>query len=85
MSKLSREEIESRVRAIVANKLFVPDEELAREEASFTDDLGADSLDMVELVMGYEREFGISISDEDSERFYTLKDVYEYLEKQDVL
>lgn len=85
MRKLSREEIKSRVNAIVADKLFVSEKDLACEEASFTEDLGADSLDLVELRMGYEKEFGISIPDSAGGCFYTLKDVYEYLEKQDVL
>lgn len=85
MRKLSREEIKSRVNAIVADKLHVSAEKLACEEAIFTEDLGADSLDLVELGMEYEKEFGISIPDSAGERFYRLKDVYEYLEKRDVL
>ena len=50
-------------------------------EASFVDDLGADSLDQVELIMAMEEEFDISISDEDAEKIATVRDAIEYIEK----
>ena len=50
-------------------------------EASFVDDLGADSLDTVELVMAFEEEFNIQIPDEDAEKIQRVKDAYEYIEK----
>lgn len=79
MTLISKEEIRKRVKAIVLSKLLVDEDELT-PDANFTNDLGANSLDMVELVMEYEKEFGISIPDSDAERFETLQDVYDYLE-----
>jgi len=72
--------IESRVKAIVVEQLGVEEEEVT-PEASFVDDLGADSLDTVELVMAFEEEFGLEISDEDAERMKKVKDVITYLQK----
>ena len=60
-------EIASRVRAIIVDKLGVEESEVTNE-ASFTNDLGADSLDTVELIMEFEKEFGISIPDDQAER-----------------
>lgn len=82
MTQISKEEIKKRVKAIVLNKLLVDEEELT-PDANFTNDLGANSIDMVELVMEYEREFGISIPDSGAECFETLQDVYDYLENID--
>ncbi|MEL6614837.1 MAG: acyl carrier protein, partial [Bacteroidota bacterium] len=59
--------IESRVTAIIVEKLGVDESEISRD-ASFTNDLGADSLDTVELIMEFEKEFGITIPDEDAEK-----------------
>jgi len=67
------ESIEERVKKIIAEKLSVDLSEV-KPEASFVDDLGADSLDLVELIMSMEEEFGVEISDEDAEKIVTVKD-----------
>ncbi len=73
-------DIESRVRDIIINELGVEPEKVTKE-ASFVEDLGADSLDTVELVMAFEEEFGIDIPDEDAEQMRTVGDAVAYLEK----
>ena len=73
-------EIESRVISIIVDKLNV-DEAEVKPEASFTNDLGADSLDTVELVMAFEEEFGCEIPDEAAEKILTVKDAIDYLSK----
>ncbi len=70
--------LEDRVSAIVVEQLGVTQDELA-PEANFIDDLGADSLDIVELVMAMEEEFDIEIPDDDAEKIQTVKDVISYL------
>ncbi len=70
--------IAERVKTIVAEQLGVEDEQVTAE-ASFMDDLGADSLDTVELVMALEEEFDIEISDEDAEKIQTVKDAVDYV------
>jgi len=70
--------IEKRVKEIVAEQLGV-DESQVTNEASFMDDLGADSLDTVELVMALEEEFDIEISDENAEKIQTVQDAIDYL------
>jgi len=70
--------VEDKVKKIVAEKLSVELEEVV-PEASFVDDLGADSLDLVELIMSMEEEFDIDISDEDAEKLVTVKDAIEYI------
>ena len=70
--------IEKRVKEIVAEQLGV-DESQVTSEASFMDDLGADSLDTVELVMALEEEFDIEISDENAEKIQTVQDAIDYL------
>ncbi len=70
--------IAERVKQIVAEQLGV-DEDQVTNEASFMDDLGADSLDTVELVMALEEEFDIEISDEDAEKIQTVQDAVEYI------
>jgi acyl carrier protein len=70
--------IEDKVKKIIAEKLSVDMEELV-PEASFVDDLGADSLDLVELIMSMEEEFDIDISDEDAEKITTVKDAFDYV------
>jgi acyl carrier protein len=70
--------LEDRVSAIIVEQLGVSKEELA-PEASFIDDLGADSLDIVELVMAMEEEFDIEIPDDDAEKIQTIKDVIGYV------
>jgi acyl carrier protein len=70
--------IDERVKQIVAEQLGVDDEKVTNE-ASFMDDLGADSLDTVELVMALEEEFDIEISDEDAEKIQTVQDAVDYI------
>ncbi len=72
-------EIASRVKAIIADKLNVDENEVT-ETAEFTKDLGADSLDTVELIMEFEKEFGINIPDDKAEGITTVKDAIEYIE-----
>lgn len=69
-----------RVKKVVVDQLSV-DENLVTPEASFTADLGADSLDTVELVMAFEEEFGVEIPDEAAEKILTVKDAIDYLSK----
>ncbi|GEN34141.1 MULTISPECIES: acyl carrier protein [Aneurinibacillus] len=68
-----------RVKKIIVDRLGVDESEI-KEEASFKDDLGADSLDVVELVMELEDEFDLEISDEDAEKITTVGDVIKYIE-----
>ncbi|PLX88299.1 MAG: acyl carrier protein [Desulfuromonas sp.] len=72
--------IEERVKQIVAEQLGV-DEEQVTATAAFMDDLGADSLDTVELVMALEEEFDIEISDEDAEKIQKVQDAVDYISK----
>ena len=72
-------EIESKVKAIIVDKLGV-DEAEVKPEASFTNDLGADSLDTVELIMEFEKEFNISIPDDKAETIATVGDAIAYIE-----
>ena len=72
--------IESKVKAIFVDKLGVEESQVT-PEASFTADLNADSLDTVELIMEFEKEFGISIPDEDTTKINTVQDVIAYIEK----
>jgi acyl carrier protein len=76
----SREAVEAKVREIVCEQLGVKDEE-ATPEASFVEDLGADSLDIVELVMALEEEYDAEILDEDVEKMRTIRDVVEYIQR----
>jgi acyl carrier protein len=71
-------DIESKVRNIVAEHLDI-DESKISANASFIDDLGADSLDQVELVMAFEEEFGCEIPDEDAEKIVTLEDAVAFI------
>jgi acyl carrier protein len=70
--------IAERVKQLVAEQLGVEEDQVT-EEASFMDDLGADSLDTVELVMALEEEFDIEISDEDAEKVQTVQDAIDYI------
>ena len=71
-------EIEARVKAIIVDKLGVDESEVT-PTASFTNDLGADSLDTVELIMELEKEFGISIPDDQAEKISTVQDAVDYI------
>ena len=72
-------EIESKVKAIIVAKLGVDEAEVVAT-ASFTNDLGADSLDTVELIMEFEKEFGINIPDDQAEKITTVGDAISYIE-----
>ncbi|HCV26390.1 MAG TPA: acyl carrier protein [Candidatus Latescibacteria bacterium] len=72
--------IEERVRDLIVEQLGVNAEQVTTD-ASFVDDLGADSLDTVELVMAFEEEFGIDIPDEDAEKMGSVKDAIAYLDE----
>jgi acyl carrier protein len=71
--------VAEKVKSIIAEQLSVDEEEVTND-ASFVDDLGADSLDVVELVMAFEEEFGIEIPDDDAEKITKVKDAVEYIE-----
>ncbi|RMF66157.1 MAG: acyl carrier protein [Alphaproteobacteria bacterium] len=73
-------DIAERVKKIVVEHLGV-EEAKVTEEASFIDDLGADSLDIVELVMAFEEEFGIEIPDDAAEKIQTIKDAIDYIKE----
>ena len=73
------ENVEPRVKKIIAEQLGVNEGEI-KNESSFVDDLGADSLDTVELVMALEEEFGIEIPDEDAEKITRVKEAIDYIE-----
>ncbi len=72
--------VSEKVKEIIVEQLGVDADEVTNE-ASFTDDLGADSLDIVELVMAFEEEFGIEIPDEDAEKIGKVQEAVDYIEK----
>jgi acyl carrier protein len=74
-------DVEARVTEIIVQQLGV-DAEKVTAEASFVDDLGADSLDVVELVMAFEEEFGVEIPEEAAEKIATVKDAVEFLKQR---
>jgi len=74
-------DVEAKVKEIIMDKLGVEENQIA-DDASFTNDLGADSLDIVELVMGFESEFNISIPDEDAEKIASVGDAVNYLKEK---
>ncbi len=73
-------DITTRVKAIIVDKLGVDEKEVT-PEASFTNDLGADSLDTVELIMEFEKEFNLAIPDDQAEKISTVGDAIAYIEK----
>ena len=73
-------DIVERVKKIIIEQLDVAEEDVV-PTASFVDDLGADSLDQVELIMAMEEEFNVSISDEDAEKIATVQDAIDYVKK----
>lgn len=73
--------VEEKVKKIVAEQLGVDDEEVT-PDASFVEDLGADSLDTVELVMAFEEEFGIEIPDDDAEKIITVQNSVDYIKEK---
>ncbi len=77
---MAENNLEAKVKEIIINELGVEPEKVT-PEASFVEDLGADSLDTVELVMAFEEEFGIEIPDEDAERLQTVGDAIRYLKE----
>ncbi|MGB9757404.1 MAG: acyl carrier protein [Candidatus Bipolaricaulaceae bacterium] len=74
-------DVANRVKEIIAEQLMVDPEEIT-EESTFVDDLGADSLDRVELIMEFEEEFGIEIPDEDAEKISTVGEAIAYIERR---
>ncbi|MBI5855207.1 MAG: acyl carrier protein [Nitrospirae bacterium] len=78
---MATEKVEQRIKKIIAENLDVEDDEVTNE-ASFVDDLGADSLDTVELVMAFEEEFGIEIPDEDAEKILTVGKAIDYIKEK---
>ena len=78
MSSVSKEEILTQLRPMIAEQLGV-DESEVKEDASFTEDLNADSLDLVEMIMSLEEKFTLQISDEDAEKITTVGEAVEYI------
>ena len=74
-------EVAAKVKAIIVEKLGVDENEVV-ESASFTNDLGADSLDTVEMIMDFEKEFGVTIPDEAAEEIATVGDAIAYIESK---
>ncbi len=78
---MAKDPIFDKVKAIIVDQLGVEEDEVT-ENASFVDDLGADSLDIVELIMALEEEFELEIPDEDAERISTVRDAVEYIREK---
>jgi acyl carrier protein len=78
---MSEKSISDKVKDIIVEQLGVNPEQVT-ESASFIEDLGADSLDTVELVMAFEEDFGVEVPDEDAEKLQTVGNVIEYIEKK---
>ena len=69
------------IKSIICKQFAVAEEQIT-DDAQFVEDLNADSLDLVEMVMAFEEEFNIAIADEDAEKLKTIKDVYDYIDGQ---
>jgi acyl carrier protein len=78
---MAEKSIEEKVKDIIVEQLGVNPEQVT-PQASFIEDLGADSLDIVELVMAFEEEFGVEVPDEDAEKLQTVGDVVKYIEEK---
>jgi acyl carrier protein len=78
--KMAKEEIFEKLKELVVDQLGVEEDEVTME-ASMQDDLGADSLDLVDLVMSVEEEFGVKVADEDLENIKTVGDIVDYIEE----
>ena len=78
---MAEKSIEEKVKDIIVEQLGVNPEQVT-PQASFIKDLGADSLDIVELVMSFEEEFGVEVTDEDAEKLQTVGDVIKYIEEK---
>jgi len=78
---MAEKSIKEKVKDIIVEQLGVNPEQVT-DEASFIEDLGADSLDIVELVMAFEEEFGVEVPDEDAEKLQTVGDVIKYIEEK---
>ncbi len=76
---MTREEILEKLKVLISEGLGV-DKELVKEEATFVDDLSADSLDIVELIMSIEEEFDMEVPDSDAEKIVTVGDIIDYIE-----
>lgn len=78
---MDAKDIKEKVKSIICEQLSVAEEDVV-PEASFVDDLGADSLDLVEMIMAMEEAFNISIADEDAEKIKSVQDAWDYVEKR---
>ena len=74
--------IEAKIKQIVAEQLRLTEEEEVTPEASFIEDLGADSLDLTELIMAFEEAFGVEIADEDAQKILKVKDAIAYVQSK---
>lgn len=78
MASMSKEEIMAKLKPVIAEQLGVEESDVT-DTASFTEDLNADSLDLVELIMSLEEQFGLQISDEDAEKLTTVGEAVDYI------
>ena len=78
---MTKADVLARLKEIIIDRLDVEEEQI-RPEASFVEDLGADSLDLTELIMAMEEEFGVEIADEDAQKILKVKDAISYIESK---